>query len=404
MCWPTACGCGSRWTDKDPPVAITHLDETTYSDAALAPIVEVEDLRVQIRSGRGPVTVVDGVSYSVDPASAVAIVGESGAGKSIAVRAVLGLLNRRKFDVSGTIRIDGVDISTLKPRARRLHIARSASLVFQDPTRSLNPTMKVGWQIAEAMYKSRARANPLSKDEAQTRAIQLMHDVGIADPEERFFNFPYQLSGGMRQRIVIAIALSCQPKVIFCDEPTTSLDVTTQAQIMDLLDELRERLSISVVLISHDLSLAASRVEDVMVMYAGQIVEKISSTGVADLASMPYSRALLRAVPNGEVAGVIPDPIPGTPPDPRHLPPGCAFNPRCERMQESCTVERPLLTELDPGHFVRCFFPGTIDLHPTTAELPAPASLSGTASGPVTASPVTSSPVTSSRVTAKSES
>jgi oligopeptide/dipeptide ABC transporter ATP-binding protein len=270
-------------------------------------------------------------------------------------------LNKRKFDVSGTIRINGVDLSTLRPGARRLHIARSASLVFQDPTRSLNPTMRVGWQIAEAMYKSHARETPLHKDEAKARALQLMHDVGIADPDERFFNFPHQLSGGMRQRIVIAIALSCQPKIIFCDEPTTSLDVTTQAQIMDLLDELRERLRIAVVLISHDLSLAASRVDDVMVMYAGQIVEKISADGVAGLASMPYSRALLRAVPGSEIGGQIPDPIPGSPPDPRNLPTGCSFHPRCERMEDVCKEKAPLLEEIDPGHFVRCWFPGTTD-------------------------------------------
>ena len=243
----------------------------------------------------------------------------------------------------------------MKPRDRRRITSESASLVFQDPTRSLNPTMRVGWQIAEAMYKSR-RAE-MTKDQARERAMQLMHDVGIADPDERYYNFPYQLSGGMRQRIVIAIALSCDPKVIFADEPTTSLDVTTQAQIMDLLDELRERLHIAVVLISHDLSLAASRVDETMVMYAGRLVEKLNASDVAKRASMPYSRALLRAVPGMDIDGEMPDPIPGTPPDPRHLPTGCAFHPRCERVADICEQESPPLAELQPGHLCACFFP-----------------------------------------------
>jgi oligopeptide/dipeptide ABC transporter ATP-binding protein len=321
------------------------------------PIVEVEDLRVQIRTGRGLVTVVDGISYSVKPSQPLALVGESGAGKSIGVRAVLGLLNARKFEVSGSIKMGGVDLATLTPRARRRHVARSASLVFQDPTRSLNPTMRVGWQIAEAMYTSKARDSLLTKAEARERAVQLMRDVGIASPEDRFLSYPHHLSGGMRQRVVLAIALSCYPRIIFCDEPTTSLDVTTQAQIMDLLDELRSRLSIAVVLITHDLALAASRTDDVMVMYAGKIVEKIKSAEIAFGASMPYTRALLRSVPGTARDSNRPTSIPGTPPDPRALPPGCAFEPRCGQAEDICRAKAPLLEELEPGHFVRCWFP-----------------------------------------------
>ena len=333
----------------------------SYEQAvAPAPLVDVQDLHVRIRTGRGPITVVDGISYTVESARAVALVGESGAGKSIGVRAVLGLLNPHKFEVTGKIIIDGVDISTLLPRARRRHIARTASLVFQDPTRSLNPTMRVGWQIAEAMHKSRARVERLNKADAKARALQLMREVGIADPDARFFNYPHQLSGGMRQRIVIAIALSCEPKVIFCDEPTTSLDVTTQAQIMDLLDDLRQRLSIAVVLITHDLALAASRVESVMVMYAGQLVEKVPADGVAQGASMPYSRALLRAVPGRVSEGRLPRPIPGGPPDPRYMPSGCRFQPRCDQAGAICLEEAPSLRELDENHAVRCWFPSTV--------------------------------------------
>jgi oligopeptide/dipeptide ABC transporter ATP-binding protein len=337
-----------------PDVATLSLDSPVEDGP---PLLEVEDLRVEIRSARGSVTVVDGVSYSLATGQAAALVGESGAGKSISVRAVLGLLNRRKFDVTGSVRLDGVDLASLNKRDRGLHIARCASLVFQDPTRSLNPTMRVGWQVAEAMYKSEARDVPLSKAEARKRALELMREVGIADPDSRFYSYPHELSGGMRQRIVIAIALSCQPKIIFCDEPTTSLDVTTQAQIMDLLDELRERLHLSVLLVSHDLSLAASRVDDVMVMYAGRLVERLPAHAVATNARMPYSRALLRAVPGTQKSGRMPNPIPGVPPDPRNLPEGCAFHPRCDCAKQRCQEEAPKLDEVEPGHLCRCFFP-----------------------------------------------
>ncbi len=342
----------------------------TPGTVSAAPVLEVEDLAVEIRSGVRPFTVVSGVSFAVYPAQAVAIVGESGAGKSISIRAILGLLDRRRFHVSGRVAMNGVDLSTLSKRARRQLVTNWTSLVFQDPTRSLNPTMRVGMQIAEAMYKSRGREGSASKAEAKERAVELMRTVGIADPGERFHAYPHTLSGGMRQRIVIAIALSCQPKVIFCDEPTTSLDVTTQAQIMDVLDELRERLSISVVLVTHDLALAASRVDDVLVMYAGRFVERIAANAVAAGATMPYSRALLRAVPGAEVGGVIPDPIPGAPPDPRELPGGCAFHPRCAFASDLCARELPQLVEASPGHLVRCFHPSTRDAPAAGGPLP----------------------------------
>jgi oligopeptide/dipeptide ABC transporter ATP-binding protein len=322
-------------------------------------VVEVEGLRVRIRTGRGLITVVDGMSYSVGASETLALVGESGAGKSISVRAVLGLLDPRKFDVSGSIRLNGVELASLTARQRRRHVARCASLVFQDPTRSLNPTMRIGWQIAEAMYKSPAREHKLTKGEAREQALQLMRDVGIAAPEERFFAYPHQLSGGMRQRVVIAIALSCVPSVIFCDEPTTSLDVTTQAQIMDLLADLQRRLSIAVVLITHDLALAAEQAREIMVMYAGKIVEHLPSRDIVTDARMPYTRALLDSVPDTASGAAIPVPIAGTPPDPRALPPGCAFAPRCGYAQEICSDTIPELRDIGTGHLVRCFFPVT---------------------------------------------
>jgi oligopeptide/dipeptide ABC transporter ATP-binding protein len=340
--------------------AVSNLEDARTTPGSDQPIVEVENLVIRMKSAH-PFTLVDGVSFSLLPGRALALVGESGAGKSITCRAILNLLNPRKFDVSGTVRLGGVEVSALRAKAWRAQATRTSSLIFQDPTRSLNPTMKVGWQIAEAMYKSTSRREKLSKSAAKERAVNLMREVGIADPEERFYTYPHQLSGGMRQRIVIAIALSCDPQVIFADEPTTSLDVTTQAQIMDLLDDLRQKRQIAVVLVTHDLALAASRVDEAMVMYAGRLVEKLPSSDVARSAQMPYSHALLNAVPGMEIDGEIPDPIPGAPPNPRALPPGCAFEPRCSYRGQICIDERPELKELSPGHECACWFPIDLD-------------------------------------------
>ena len=324
------------------------------------PVLEVEDLRVHLLRGGNSVTIVDGVSFVVAPASSTALVGESGAGKSVTVRAVLGLLDDRRFKVTGSVRYGGVDVLALPTKERRRRISSFASLVFQDPTRSLNPTMRVGWQVAEAMMISEDESKRLDKDEAKKRSVQLLRDVGIADPEERFFAYPHQLSGGMRQRVVIAIALSCQPRIIFCDEPTSSLDVTTQALIMDLLDTLREHYGISVVLITHDLALASSRVDDVMVMYAGRLVESLPAVTLFDNASMPYTRALLRAVPDPE-APVLMRPLPPALDRGSAVGGLCVYTSQCERAQQKCLDASPELRELEPGHWCRCWFPGAFD-------------------------------------------
>jgi oligopeptide/dipeptide ABC transporter ATP-binding protein len=337
-------------------------------DLAPKSILEVEHLRVRLRRGSGTVTIVDDVSIVVKEGAAVAIVGESGAGKSVSTRAVLDLLDPRRFEVEGTIRLGGVDLSTLSRRERRRHISRVASLVFQDPTRSLNPTMKVGAQIAEAMYKSKARSD-VTKSQAKVRSLELMRDVGIADPEERFFAFPHELSGGMRQRIVIAIALACQPKIIFCDEPTSSLDVTTQAQIMELLARLREDLGLSLVLITHDLSLAASRVDDVIVMYQGRVVERLPSKGLFAGAAMPYTEALLKAIP-GDEEGHLPEPMPTLPYRLQAATTGCSYHPLCPRAADVCREVTPELTSLEVRHDARCFFPKGSDERASGANAP----------------------------------
>lgn len=327
------------------------------SEDASVPVLEVEDLRVELRHGSGRTTILEDVSYSVLPGSSVALVGESGAGKSVSVRAVLDLLDRTRFEVTGRIRLCGTDLMPLSPKARRRYISSVASLVFQDPTRALNPTMRVGWQIAEAMHKVPGRA-PMSKDAARERSIQLMRDVGIADPEERFYAFPHQLSGGMRQRIVIAIALSCEPRVMFCDEPTSSLDVTTQAVIMDLLESLQQRFGISIVFITHDLALASSRVDEVMVMYGGRLVESLPAGSLFERASMPYTQALLRAVPDPDGAE-IPLALRSGLTLAAEVGRGCIYAGECWRVQEQCALSAPEFAEIAAGHRCRCWFPTT---------------------------------------------
>jgi oligopeptide/dipeptide ABC transporter ATP-binding protein len=320
----------------------------------MEPVVEVEDLVVKVRRGSRMLTLVDRISYTVDPSESVAIVGESGAGKSIGVRAVLGLLDPARFEVTGTVRLGGVTVGDL-PKARRLpHVTSVAALMFQDPGRSLNPTMRVGPQIAEAMLRGSGREEGLTRAQARQRGIELMRAVGIGAPVERYNAYPHELSGGMKQRIVIAIALACRPRVLFCDEPTSALDVTTQAAIMDLLDELRAEHGIATVTITHDLALAASRAGRVLVMYGGQVVESLPARGIARRARMPYTKALIAAAPDVGVVGRPPQPIEGAPPDPREPLPGCAFEPRCGVAIPECGTHRPELLMLEDGHDVRC--------------------------------------------------
>jgi oligopeptide/dipeptide ABC transporter ATP-binding protein len=319
------------------------------------PVVEVEDLVVRVRRAGRSITLVDGLSYSVEPSESVAVVGESGAGKSIGVRAVLGLLDPTRFEVTGTVRLDGVTVKDLPKRKRLPHVTSVAALMFQDPGRSLNPTMRVGPQIAETMLRGSGREDGLTRAQARERSIDLMKAVGIGAAVQRYHAYPHELSGGMKQRIVIAIALACRPRVLFCDEPTSALDVTTQAAIMDLLDELRAEHGIATVTITHDLALAASRAQRVLVMYGGQVVESLPAQGIARHARMPYTRALISAVPDVGVAGRPPQPIDGAPPDPREPLAGCAFAPRCGFAEDQCGTARPDLLPLADDHDVRCW-------------------------------------------------
>jgi oligopeptide/dipeptide ABC transporter ATP-binding protein len=318
-----------------------------------APLLEVSDLRVTFRARGTSIFAVQGISYTVEPGQTLAIIGESGSGKTVSARAVMGLLPG-SASVSGSVRFRGEELVGLSQADMRSHRGRSFAMVFQYPERSLNPTMRVGSQITEAI-RTHEQAG---KKEAHDRAVDLLKMVRLPAPERRFYEYPHQLSGGMRQRVVIAIALACGPQVLFADEATTALDVTTQAQIMDLLLELQQQTGTALVMISHDLGLAATYAEDVMVMYAGKVVELAPARELFAGVRMPYTQALLDAIPRIELEPHVLLPVVGgRPPDLAAIPLGCPFAPRCPGVQEDCRQDAPPLKQHEAGRWWACWHP-----------------------------------------------
>ena len=316
-------------------------------------MLQVEDLHVRFDQAGRRVHAVNGLSYRLRDGRTLAIIGESGSGKTVSSRALMGLLPP-SATVTGSARIDGVELVGMPEEEIRRYRGADIAMVFQDPTRSLNPTMRIGTQITEAV---RAHAQ-VDKAAANRRAVELLRLVRMPDPERRFHEYPHQLSGGMRQRVMIATALASDPKVLIADEATTALDVTTQAQIMELLAELRERLGTAIILISHDLGLAASYADEVIVMYAGRAVEHAPTRILFEHVRMPYTRALLEAIPRLERDSHAPLPVtPGQPPDLTAVLPGCPFEPRCGRALPDCKVRRPPLVEHQVGHWWACWNP-----------------------------------------------
>jgi oligopeptide/dipeptide ABC transporter ATP-binding protein len=325
---------------------------TNHTDV---PLLEVEDLRTHFHTPRGPVRAVDGVSFRLERGRTLGIVGESGSGKTVLARSVMGLLPRSNVERTGTIRYNGTDISGYSQAEMRHVWGPEMAMVFQDPMTSLNPVMKVGRQITESIRYHLE----LGKEEAAELAVSLLTSVGIPEPEKRVKEYPHQLSGGMRQRVVIAIALACGPKLLFADEPTTALDVTVQAQILNLLDEQQRERYMAMVLVTHDLGVVAGRAHDIAVMYAGKIVEKASAARLFASMRMPYTEALLESIPKLEYESHTRlASIPGRPPDLVSPPKGCNFAPRCRYAQERCLEEEPPLVPAgDPGHLYACHFP-----------------------------------------------
>jgi oligopeptide/dipeptide ABC transporter ATP-binding protein len=311
----------------------------------------VTDLRVAFSRRGRDLRAVDGVSYSAHARQTLAIVGESGSGKTVSCRALMGLLPPAAI-VTGSARFRGTELIGLSDNEMRRHRGADIAMVFQDPARSLNPTMRIGAQIAEAIRAHRQAG----RDEAREQAVELLRLVQMPLPERRFVEYPHQLSGGMRQRVMIAIALACRPKLLIADEATTALDVTTQAQIMELLLELQAELGMALMLISHDLGLAASYADEVIVMYAGQIVEQAPAQTLFEQFRMPYTKALFEAIPRLERPAHSPLPvIGGRPPD--EIPAGCSFAPRCRGAMDDCRAAAPPLAEHEPGHRWACWHP-----------------------------------------------
>jgi oligopeptide/dipeptide ABC transporter ATP-binding protein len=315
-------------------------------------VLEVKELRAEFRVDTGTVRAVNDVSFTVEAGKTLAIVGESGSGKTATALSILRLNPEPPcVYTGGQILFDGRDLLTMPERALRSVRGKGVAMVFQDPMTSLNPVRTVGAQIVEALM----RHEKLGRGAAKARAVRALRDVGIANPEDRAGQYPHQFSGGMRQRVMIAIALACRPKVLIADEPTTALDVTVQAQILELLGELKERLGMAIVLITHDLGMVARAADDVLVMYAGRAVESATVDELFARPMMPYTVALLRSVPRADrPRGTVADPIPGSPPDLMNLPSGCPFQPRCFLAQAECAHTVPRLEPKADGHAAAC--------------------------------------------------
>jgi oligopeptide/dipeptide ABC transporter ATP-binding protein len=316
-------------------------------------LLEVSDLHVEFRLRDRRIRAVDGLSYSVDGGRTLALIGESGSGKTVSSRAIIGLLPETA-SVSGSARFDGEELIGLPEAELQGHRGASIAMVFQDPSRSLNPTMRVGSQVIEAIDAHLS----LEGTAARERALELLELVRLPSPGQRFLEYPHQLSGGMRQRVAIAMALASNPRLLIADEATTALDVTTQAQIMELLADLQRELGMALVMISHDLGLAASFADEVVVMYAGRAVEQAPTRKLFAQVRMPYTKALLDAIPRVERPPHAQLPVvPGRPPDLAALPTGCPFHPRCPNARERCRGEDPPFEEQEPNHRWACFYP-----------------------------------------------
>jgi peptide/nickel transport system ATP-binding protein len=317
----------------------------------VAPLLEVRDLRVEFRTERGRLRAVDGVSFELEKGHTLGIVGESGCGKTVLSRSLL----RLNPVAGGRILFDGQDLTTMDEVELRDVRGRDVSIVFQDPMTSLNPVLSIGAQIAETLVHHLR----MSRRAARARARDLLAAVGIPSPDARLREYPHQLSGGMRQRVTIAMALACEPRLLIADEPTTALDVTVQAQILDLLQQQQRERGMAMILISHDLGVVAGRTDEIAVMYAGRIVERAPTPMLFSRTRMPYTEALLRAIPRLEQASHTRlEAIGGRPPDLVSPPPGCRFAPRCSRVRERCRHDEPPL-EHDPvaGHDYACWYP-----------------------------------------------
>ena len=318
-------------------------------------LLETKNLHTYFKTRRGIVKAVNGVSYAIEPGKTLGIVGESGSGKSVSAMSILKLLDGNGYVASGEILFDGKDMTKI-PMSEMYSIrGNKISVIFQEPMTALNPVFTVERQLSEPFIIHRG----MSKKEAAKAAVKMLADVKIPNPEVVVKQYPHQLSGGMRQRVMIAMALACRPKILIADEPTTALDVTIQAQILRLMNELQEEKGTSIIFITHDLGVINEMADDVAVMYCGQVVEKADARTIFGEPEMshPYTEGLMSSIPRLDSVGSKIEPIPGVVPHPLNLPKGCKFAPRCKYATAKCLEEEPALLEVTPGQKIRCHYP-----------------------------------------------
>jgi peptide/nickel transport system ATP-binding protein len=332
-----------------------EVNRTISAQTETGRLLEVTDLHTSFKTPRGLARAVNGVSFVLERGKTLGIVGESGSGKSVLSRSIMGLLPKHNVVREGSVKYKGEEIATLSNKAMRQYWGTEMAMVFQDPMTSLNPVVKIGRQITESLHYHL----DMDGGEADATALALLKSVGIPEAERRLNEYPHQLSGGMRQRIVIAISLACGPRLLFADEPTTALDVTVQAQILNLLQQQQRERDMAMILVTHDLGVVAGRADEIAVMYGGQVVERAPARLLFAQMRMPYTEGLLKSIPKlDQPSHSRLQVIGGRPPDLVSPPPGCKFAPRCPYAQERCHVEEPPLIEADtPGHYFKCWYP-----------------------------------------------
>lgn len=320
------------------------------------PLLVVKNLSVHYHSPTGPsVIAVNDLNFTIDAGETVALVGESGCGKTATAFAIMRLLQKPGVIAGGEILLDGVNLLLLHEKEMQSVRGGSISMIFQEPMTSLNPVLKIGFQITEGILRHRK----ITGNEAKREAIRLLSQVGIPDPSERFHSYPHQLSGGMKQRVMIAMALACSPRLLIADEPTTALDVTIQAGILELLDNLKRKFGMSLLLITHNLGIVAERADRTIIMYAGQTVEMAPTSSLMASPLHPYTKGLLASLPQNSPPGVPLPTISGLSLQNDGAGTGCVFASRCPLRQERCDHSAPPLVEVNPGHFVACWRAGT---------------------------------------------
>ena len=317
-------------------------------------LFEIENLEITFDTARGPLKAVRGVSLVINKGESIGIVGESGSGKTVMSRASMGLLRGRRVKRTGSVKLDGQELLTLSNEDIRGLWGTKMAMIFQDPMTALNPVRRVGSQFNESLVKRLG----MSKEDANKRTLELLVLVRMPEPEKVISKFPHQLSGGMRQRVMIAMAIACNPSLLFADEPTTALDVTVQAQVLELLGDLREKLNMAMVIVTHDLGVVAGYTDRIAVMYGGEIVELATTPDLFADTKMPYTQALMESIPrlDRKVGDRLPA-IGGTPPDPTLDRTSCGFADRCKFATDMCRTEHPDLVDAGNGHLYRCFFP-----------------------------------------------